>query len=187
MTRSKALVIAAERTDSRFVAGAVFLIACLLALLICAGATSVHAEKMIEADKHDDLFVPDRLNFYNPLKHTGSERKRYQPQNTALTNNQLETICDQIRNNEMSASQRALNYQWLEQDAEGAELHVGSKVVSKLVKMGLRTYWNGVHGKHYATSSVLPDGNGHGKFTEEVDYKIRLSGNKLKLSVKYEF
>lgn len=141
----------------------------------------------IQADQHNDLFVPDKLSYYNPLKHNDTQKKRYATSKVALSNTQLEDAANHIRTNDMSSEQRALNHQWLEQHHHGDDPYIGSKVLSKLMKMGLRTYWDGVRNKHYSSAKAIPDSNGSGKVTEEVDYKIRLSGNKVKLSFEYEF
>lgn len=161
-----------------------FTLSAACALLI---SSSVHASEGIQADQHNDLFVPDELSYYNPLKHNKRPTKRYITSSVALSNLQLENAANQIRTNEMSSQQRALNHQWLEQHHHGDNPDVGSKVLSKLVKMGLKTYWDGVRNKHYSAAQVIPDGDGSGKVSEEVDYKIRLSGNKVKLSFEYEF
>lgn len=150
-------------------------------------ASSFSYAESVQADKNNDLFVPDKLSYYNPLKHNQQESKRYATSSIALSNTQLENAANQIRTNDMSSEQRALNHQWLEQHHHGDDPYIGSKVLSKLMKMGLRTYWDGVRNKHYSSASAVPDGNGSGKVTEEVDYKIRLSGNKVKLSFEYEF
>ncbi|MGH1373369.1 MAG: hypothetical protein ACRBBW_15120 [Cellvibrionaceae bacterium] len=165
-----------------------FTLSAACALLI---SSSVHSADGIQADQHNDLFVPDKLSYYNPLKHNKQQvkgdAKRYATSSVALSNLQLEDAANQIRTNEMSSQQRALNHQWLEQHHHGDNPDVGSKVLSKLVKMGFRTYWDGVRNKHYSSAKAVPDGNGTGKVSEDVDYKIRLSGNKVKLSFEYEF
>lgn len=150
---------------------------------------SMGAMADVEADQNNDLFVPDKLSYYNPLKHNKYEDKnsRYETKSVALSNTDLENAAQQIRTNNMSAQQRALNHQWLEQQHNNDDPYMGSKVLSKLMQMGFRTYWDGVRNKHYASLKAVPDGSGSGKVSEEVDYKLRLSGNKVKLSFEYEF
>jgi len=150
-------------------------------------STALNAAEGIQADQHNDLFVPDKLSYYNPLKHNDTQKKRYATSKVALSNDQLEDAANHIRTNDMSSEQRALNHQWLEQHHHGDDPYIGSKVFSKLMKMGFRTYWDGVRNKHYSSASAIPDGNGTGKVSKDVDYKIRLSGNKVKLSFEYEF
>ena len=160
------------------------------AALLCTPilTASIAFAEGIDADEHMDLFVPDKPNFYNPLKHSNNETKRYSTRTVALSNVELENAVDQILNNQMTAEQRALNYQWLEQHDNGHDdVKVGSKVLNKIMKMGFRTYWDGVRNKHYSTAKAVPDSSGNGKVTEDVEYKLRLSGNKIKLSFEYEF
>ncbi len=149
-------------------------------------------DKKVEADSHNDLFVPDNLDYYNPLKHNqGHQQKkqrRYNTHSTGLTNAQLEAAAEDIRSSDMSSQQRALNYQWLQSyDQDQDNISTGGRVLQKLVKMGFRTYWDGVRNKHYSDAKVLPDSNGSGKITEEVDYKLRMSDDKVKLTFEYEF
>ncbi len=158
----------------------------LSAACVLLMSSSVHSAEGIQADQHYDLFVPDKMSYYNPLKHNKREPKHYATSSIALSNLQLEDAANQIRTNEMSSEQRALNHQWLEQHHHGDTPDVGSKVLSKLMKMGLKTYWDGVRNTH-SSAKAIPDGNGSGKVSEDVDYKIRLSGNKVKLSFEYEF
>lgn len=149
------------------------------------------AEK-VEADQHMELFVPENLNYYNPLKHSqghqAKKTKRYSSRSIGLNNNQLEDAANDIRNNEMSAQQRALNFQWLQQENnEYDDVTVGGRVLQELMKMGFRTYWDGVRNKHYSSSKIIPNSSGDGKVSEDVDYKLRLSDDTVKLTFEYEF
>lgn len=157
-----------------------------IATLICAFPSQAD---QVEADANNDLFVPENLNYYNPLKHSKGhgEKKRYSSRSTGLSNNELEQAAEDIRNNEMSAQHRALNHQWLQQENGEDEPTVGGKVFSELVKMGFRTYWDGVRDKHYSNTKIIPNSNGDGKVSEEVEYKLRLSDDKVKLTFEYEF
>ncbi len=57
--------------------------------------------------------------------------------------------------------------------------------------MGFKTYWNSIKHSKFRSNKLIPDGGGEGKVAVasggEVDYKLRLSGNKLKIHVNYEF
>lgn len=150
-------------------------------LLALAGLFSplIHAGQTSSA-----LVLPEDMNYYNPLKHgrDGSEWIR----STGMGNEELLRSAANIRSEDMSQQQRALNHQWLAQQGHH-DVRIGGKVVSKLVKMGFRTYWDGVRNKHYKHNKAVPTSNGNGQITQDVDYKIRLSGDKFKLSVSYEF
>ncbi|MYM62982.1 hypothetical protein [Pseudomaricurvus sp. HS19] len=132
-------------------------------------------------------YIPDRPNYYNPLKHARSSRQHYDSGAKGMSNEQLATMAEYIRNNEMSAEQRALNHQWLEQEHYNDDIRVGGKVLSYLFRMGFRTYWDGLRNKHYNNTNLVPDGDGNGQITEEVEYKLRLSEDEARLLVEYEF
>ncbi len=131
-------------------------------------------------------YIPEQLNYYNPLKHARSNSRQYDSGAAGMSNEQLATMAEYIRNNEMSTQQRALNHQWLEQEHYNDDIRVGGKVLSYLLRMGFRTYWDGLRNKHSSTN-LVPDGDGNGQITEEVEYKLRLSEDEAKLMVEYEF
>jgi len=135
-------------------------------------------------DASGTIFIPDSFNYYNPLKHGATQTSRAADAH-ALDNLQLESAARYIRANEMSAEQRALNHQWLSQEGNN-NIHIGNKVLSSIMRMGLKTYWSSVRNKHYKSTAV-PDGNGNGQLTEEVEYKLRLSQNKVRLVLEYDF
>ena len=155
-------------------------LACCLAL-----SNNSRADDNYTADTNlsDPLFIPDNLDFYNPLQ-SGDGHRRYDPNVSTMDNVALYRAADQYRSGEISASQRALNHQWMAQYHSGDGVRHGGKVLSKLFKMGFKTYWqNGEFGK----KRYLPNDKGNGKLTNDLDYRVRLSGNKLKLSLNYEF
>lgn len=135
-------------------------------------------------DTSSAVFIPDSFNYYNPLKHGATQTSRAADAH-ALDNQQLETAASNIRANEMSAEQRALNHQWLSQEGND-NVRIGNKVLSSIMRMGFKTYWSGIRNQHYK-STAIPDGNGNGQLTEEVEYKLRLSQNKVRLVLKYDF
>lgn len=143
----------------------------------------------VEADQNNALFVPENLNYYNPLKHNkgNAKEKHYSTGSVGLSNAQLEQAAEDIRSSEMSTQHRALNHQWLQQEHEGDEPTMGGKVLSELVKMGFRTYWDGVRNKHYSDAKMVPDSSGDGKVSEDVEYKLRLSDDTVKVTFEYEF
>lgn len=152
----------------------------LLSVLVIMGA---QASSPALRDK-GELFLPDSFNYYNPLKHGAVKTSRAADPH-ALDNQQLEAAASYIRANEMSAEQRALNHQWLSQTGD-SNIRIGNKVLSSIMRMGFKTYWTGVRNKHYK-STAMPDGNGNGQLTEEVEYKLRLSQDKVRLVLKYDF
>ncbi len=136
---------------------------------------------------NSNVFIPERVDYYNPLKHDNDGHKPYAILRSALTNADLKQAAEDIRNNEMSTEQRALNHQWLDHDNYTDDQRFGSKVISQILKMGFKTYWKDVRKNNYSNAAAVPTEEGKGKITPDVDYKFRISGNKLKLSVEYEF
>lgn len=130
----------------------------------------------------DDIFIPDNLEFYNPLKKADGHRS-YDPGITGLENVSLYRQAENYRSNTLNSSQRALNHQWMSQYHHDDGVRHGSKVLSQLFKMGFKTYWKGVD----TSNKYIPDDQGEGKIINDLDYRLRMSGNKIKLSLEYEF
>ncbi len=63
----------------------------------------------------EDWFAPDNLYFYNPLKNSSGSRS-YHGSTLGMNDDALFQAAKDHRDNSMSASQRALNHQWLQQD-----------------------------------------------------------------------
>jgi len=97
--------------------------------------------KLSSSDKtNEDIFVPDNLEFYNPLKKADGHRS-YDPGITGLDNISLYRQAAHYRSNTLNSSQRALNHQWMNQYHNDDGVRHGSKVLSQLFKMGFKTYW----------------------------------------------
>lgn len=163
----------------------------LFAVTFCLATSAIMLANKAQAETVNSEPLIHDMNYYNPLKHNQAKKyHRYHNQayaGEALDNQSLERVAQDIRNHNMSTEQRALNHRWLQYGSEDDDVKVGSKVISSLFKMGFRTYWDGVRNKHYSSNTKVPDGSGNGKVTEDVDYKVRLSSNKLKLSMSYDF
>lgn len=164
------------------------------AVIICglwAGLTFTSTAWAQSADNSFDnsLILPGQPQRYNPLKHqSGSNRPAsFHSSNRELDNESLIRSAEQLRNTEMSAEQRALNYQWLQMHEDGDGTQVGGRVLQTLMKMGFKTYWEGTRINLDGDEQAIPNSDGNGKVTEDIDYKIRMSGDKIKLSFEYEF
>ncbi len=154
----------------------------LLALLTLAQAATSYAET-----RSSDLFIPEHTATYNPLQHGKGKSSTYSLPTVGLSNEDLVNAADDIRNNDISLEQRALNHQWLDHENYVDDAHVGGKVLSHLFKMGFKTYWKDVRDNNYSQSTSVPTDEGDGKITRDINYNIRLNGNDVKLSVDYEF
>lgn len=142
------------------------------------------------AEPEGNLYLPQQPSRYNPLQNSAEQKKNSSSLtefNRHLDNESLLRSAEQMRSNSMSADQRALNYQWLQQDDPDSQVQLGGQVLSTLMKMGFKTYWEGNRIELNEGDSALPNSQGNGKFTEDIDYKIRMSGDKIKFSFEYDF
>ena len=134
-----------------------------------------------------DFFLPNDLRFYNPLKHGLDKKAKAQTFKSVMSNEALEVAASNIRSNNMRSEHRALNHQWLQNhNGQDASL-VGGDALKKLVKMGLKTYWQDGNTESESINKVQSTAKGWAKFSQDVDYKFRVSGNKFNLSVQYDF
>lgn len=159
----------------------------LMAVLMAAIPETHGTESSANAN---DFFIPGNQHYYNPLKHSNDRvTTDYKPNATALDNKSLIEAANHFRSNDMNALQRELNYQWLHQQHHNKDIYLGSKVVSKIFKMGFKTYWKNLRKSQnpLGKSSMTPDAEGKGKLMGDLNYNMRVSGDKLKVSVKYEF
>ncbi len=159
---------------------------CTLAfcVLLVATCSRLYAETTVTVED-TDFFIPDDLHFYNPLKHSDGTRKiAHKPNATGMDNDALTEAAEYFRNNDMNAAQRALNYRWLRREHDDMDLDLDGKVLSKIFRMGFKTYWRNTH-KDF--ESELNDDDIHGSLSEEMSYGLRVSGRKLKFSFEYEF
>lgn len=150
--------------------------------------TLVHVLPSYAQTNGGDLFIPETQATYNPLRtSTGQKKSSYMLPGEGLTNEDLVNAANDIRTSNMSTEQRALNHQWLDHENYVDDAHVGGKVLSHIFKMGFKTYWKDVRNKKYSQSSIVPSEEGVGQLTSDVDYKLRINGDNVNLSVEYDF
>lgn len=101
-----------------------------------------------------------------------------------MDNEDLFLAAAAIRDQRIGVEQRLLNYTWLNQDNE--KMYSGGRALSHILKLSVLTYWHNNGGrttfkieKHEQESSSL--------VSEFGNYKLRLSGDKIKLSFKHRF
>lgn len=126
---------------------------------------------------------PDGTFQPNELKHLrDSKAKPY----TTLSNEDLIIRANQLRDNDISPNQRAMNYQWLSSHS-GAESTVdGGKALSKLAERQLKAYLDERESTKWIRSKLMPDESGNG-FFKDVDYDLKLRANKLVIGLTYDF
>ena len=142
----------------------------------------------VSADESlSEPLLPNQFTYYNPLKHGTSQSASQAEKRLQMDNESLFRSAEQIRSDSMSAEQRALNHQWLMQSENEDSMHVGGRVFSTLMRMGFKTYWEGNRARFGSDNRIVPDSQGGGRVTREVDYRLRVSGDDIKLSFEYEF
>lgn len=136
---------------------------------------------------YDPLLFSD-FHTYNPLK-KGNNVNHYKggANLTALSNEDLNLLADNSRHQQMSASQRALNQQWLAQNSEGSNVSLGSRALQKIIQQGVKTYWDSIRLTKFKGNKIIPDSNGRGNFNSEMEYKLRLKDDEVKLAFEYSF
>lgn len=102
-----------------------------------------------------------------------------------LNNEQLLERAQQLRSNAPNTTQQTLNYQWLKAH-QNDDYILGKKVYQTLFKRGFKELWNRQRKERFKSEHV-PDINGRGSVSNEVDYKLRLNSDELKVKFSYEF
>lgn len=156
------------------------------ALLLSLISPSLAADENT-AINYDPLLFSD-FRTYNPLK-KGNNVNHYKGGSnlTALSNEDLNLLADNSRHQQMSASQRALNQQWLAQNSEGSDVSLGSRALQKIIQQGVKTYWDSIRLTKFKGNKIIPDSNGKGNFNSEMEYKLRLKDDEVKLALEYSF
>ena len=160
------------------------------ALWVTVALTILMATPLVYAEPESNLYLPQQPSRYNPLQNSADQKKNTSSLaefNRHLDNESLLRSAEQLRSTSMSADQRALNHQWLQQDESDDQVQLGGRVLSTLMKMGFKTYWEGNRIELDDGDNAMPNSQGNGKFTEDIDYKIRMSGDKIKFSFEYDF
>jgi len=138
---------------------------------------------------HRDVFIPDHLRLFQPIDGDPRGINAFSRLTRGLDNQALEQTAANLRSNRMSATQRALNDQWLEQHHTG-EMSRSSKVLTRFLRSVVKSYWNEWRRKNLSDDSAVPDASGRGKINyggRSFDYKLRVSRDEVKFKIKYEF
>lgn len=124
----------------------------------------------------EEFFLPNTLVQGDNRQHSNF---------SSLNNTQLKDRAESLRSQELDANQRALNYQWLE-NQRNKEFTSGSKAYKAFFKRGFKEYWDRKRKEHFK-SEHIPNLEGRGRVSGEVDYDLRLSSDELKIGLTYEF
>ncbi len=156
-----------------------------LALLACAGAIACPCFSQVF---NQQQFVPDYLHADSYMQQDALAGKGDGRHFSAygLDNDDLDQAAANFNDNRLNTTQRLLNHQWLNQQYHDDHGKKGTKIFSKLLKAGAKAYWNQIKQSNFANNAAVPDSSGQGQ-VDEVNYRMRLNGDSLKLSVSYEF
>jgi hypothetical protein len=124
----------------------------------------------------DELFLPNTLT-------QGDNRQHINVSN--LNNIRLSMRAEDLRSQVLNANQRALNYQWLK-NHKNKEFIVGSKAYKMLFKRGFKKYWKRKRNEMFK-SGLVPDLDGHGAMSNEMDYDLHVNSHELTLELTYQF
>ena len=78
----------------------------------------------------------------------------------------------------------AFNYLWMQQYQHGYEQKNGGAAVGRLLRMGVKSIYNAYTG---TTPSSTESREDFTRSTADLDYRLRLSQDKVKFGIKYEF
>ena len=92
-----------------------------------------------------------------------------------------------MRDSSLSASQRAMNYQWLSEHSGSESAIHGKRAVSKLFQRSLKGYWNRKRDEHFGDNTLVPDSEGRGSVSSSFNYDVHVSSDELELGIVYEF
>lgn len=131
----------------------------------------------------DELFIPDSSSALN----LQADNAFFVDSAFGMDNTALYQAAENLRNNSMGTVQRRLNYQWLQMHTNPDEFKptTGGKALNEILKMGWKTYRE--QNKRKKQSALLRYTTGHGKIGKSMDYDVRLSDDKFKVSFEYEF
>ncbi|WP_461519004.1 hypothetical protein [Porticoccus sp.] len=144
---------------------------------ICALGLLFVAQTYLPSSLSDEFLHPNTLYQGDNRQHTSF---------SDLNNIELNQRAEDIRSQAMPDTHRNLNYQWLE-GYQKDEFVEGDKALQTFLKRGLEDYWNRQRKEHFHDSKRIPDIDGRGRITREVDYDLRLSSDELKIGLSYEF
>ncbi|GAB1259364.1 hypothetical protein [Aurantivibrio plasticivorans] len=160
-----------------------FTIACILSLLMAhsASAESVPAQPVLESP-----FIPDDNEFFTGKK--GVKGNWLTSKARSLDNTELLQTANNLRINDMSAGQRMHNYYWIQGGSD--KLTSGKSASKYLLQSFAKAYWNYLRETEFNGLAIIPDADGAGSIKinrRDIDYKLRVSADRVKLMVKLDF
>ncbi|WP_255872845.1 hypothetical protein [Microbulbifer elongatus] len=133
----------------------------------------------------DDIFIPDS----NSALNLQADNAFFIDSAFGMDNNALYESAENLLNNSMGMIHRRLNHQWLEQHTRPSEYvdKTGGRAVNEILKMGFKTYMEQHKRSKQHPLLRYTQGGSKFNFNDALDYDVRLSDDKFKISVEYEF
>ncbi len=155
------------------------------ALLLSLTVVGIHAEELGNSQAAK-TFLPDIFYLRNPLKNKGEGNKVIRFDSSyGMDNDDLSRAVAHMQDTSMSTSHRLLNHQWLSTYEGNDNPRRGGKAISQLFLTGLKTFWDNHYGNKLYQGKLL--NNKQGSAYQEMDYRIRLSDDSVKMSLEYSF
>ncbi|WP_227718267.1 hypothetical protein [Microbulbifer sp. Q7] len=131
----------------------------------------------------DDIFIPDSTSALN----LQADNAFFIDSAFGMDNQALYESAENLRNNSMGMVHRRLNHQWLELHTrpDQSQNVTGGRAVNEILKMGFKTYME--QHKRSKQHPLLRYTQSGGRLNSALDYDFRLSDDKFKISVQYEF
>ncbi|MGS2722518.1 hypothetical protein ACVBEJ_02155 [Porticoccus sp. GXU_MW_L64] len=105
----------------------------------------------------------------------------------SLCNEKLVERSEQIRSNRMSATHRALNYDWLSSYSDQGRQYHGGRAFGRMAQTMLKEYWEYKRQKLGDGALLDADGNLKQRKFRGVDYGLTTSGGGLNFGFNYTF
>ncbi|MCV6605748.1 MAG: hypothetical protein OIF34_10610 [Porticoccaceae bacterium] len=146
----------------------------LLSAVVCAAFSC-------SANAESNMFLPSEIK--GSKKDDSSTRTELR----SLCNKQLAQRSEQIRSNQMSATHRALNHDWLASYSEEHRPYHGGRAFGRIAQKMLREYWEQKRHKLGDKSLLDEDGKLRQREFRGIDYGLTTSGGGLNFGLNYTF
>lgn len=157
-------------------------------LLLAIGGLSSPAATADQASlaSANDAFFPETYYLRNPFRaDTDGDKTIRFDGSYGMDNDDLTRAVADMQDTSMSTSHRLLNHQWLSTYEGNDNSRHGGKAIGQIFLTGLKTFWDNRYGDKLYKGTLLKDKQGN--YYQEMDYRIRLSDDSVKMSLEYSF
>ena len=150
----------------------------LLAAVLCATASSSKAENQLRLD---DINAHSVVFTFNSKEASPIPKRNYNmPRFFNADELSLQTQMAMEDDPHLQ-----FNYLWMRQNQDHYRYSDGGAAIGRLFRMGVKTWYKSYRDSN--KNSSLPNENGGGSISRDVDYRLRLSSDKVKVAFEYEF